>query len=311
MVAPTPTAPRALVSILIPTHKRPDYLPLALQSARAQTYENLEIIISDNSGDDSSRASIEDQLKADPRVQYHVQNGGGAWENWLNAMSHATGEYVNFLMDDDLFHPKKIERMVHYFEAYPTVGLVTSFRQLIDAHGNELPPITGTRQLFQSDTVVVGNSMGEFILKNGMNLIGEPTTALFRRSDIGAGFGRFCGRQYEIMTDLSTWMELMHGRHCVYIAEPLSYFRLHGGQDQRKKTTALKANMEWLQLLIDGHKHGRYIVNPAEFREMLAQKLTGLLPFVISNHEEIRNGDYDVEDMLGQIRSALHWLLQS
>ncbi|RQO58753.1 hypothetical protein DBR47_13860 [Paucibacter sp. KBW04] len=311
MVATTPTASQPKVSILIPTHKRPDYLPLALRSARTQTYENLEIIISDNSGDDSSRASIDDQLRADPRVQYHVQNGGGAWQNWLNAMSHASGVYVNFLMDDDLFHPKKVERMVHYFEAYPTVGLVTSFRQLIDAAGNELPPIKGTRQLFENDSVVLGQSMGEFILKNGMNLIGEPTTAMFRRADIGAGFGRFCGRQYEIMTDLSTWMELMHGRHCVYISEPLSYFRLHGGQDQRKKSTALKSNMEWLQLLIDGHKHGRYIVDPTEFRTMLAQKLGALLPFVTANHEEIREGDYDVEEMLGQIRFALHQLLQS
>jgi glycosyltransferase involved in cell wall biosynthesis len=299
-----------LVSILIPTHKRPDYLPLALHSARSQTYENLQIIISDNSGDDSSLNAIRDQLD-DPRVQYHVQNGGGAWENWSNAMRHAKGVYVNFLMDDDLFHPKKVERMVHYFEAYPTVGLVTSFRQLIDAQGQELPPIKGTKRLFDEDTVLVGQSMGEFILKNGMNLIGEPTTAMYRRADLGAGFGRFCGRQYEIMTDLSTWMELMSGRHCVYIAEALSYFRLHGGQDQRKNTTAIKANLEWLQLLLDGHKHGRYITDPVEFRKMLAHKLGGLMPFLTSHFEELREGDYDIEQMQRQLRSAFHWLLQA
>lgn len=300
-----------LVSILIPTHKRPDYLPLALRSARAQSHVNLQIVISDNSGDDSSLDSIRDQLADDPRVEYHVQKGGGAWENWSNALRHARGAYVNFLMDDDLFHPNKVERMVSYFQNFPSVGLVTSFRQLIDAAGNELPPLPGTTRLFDRDMVVVGQSMGDFILKHGMNLIGEPTTAMYRRSDLGAGFGRFCGRQYEIMTDLSTWMELMHGRHCVYIAEPLSYFRLHGGQDQRKKTTAIKANLEWLQLLMDGHKHGRYIVDPREFRAMLSHKLGVLIPYLTAAHEDLRGGDYDTETLQHQLRSAFRWLLQS
>ncbi|MBH9553886.1 glycosyltransferase family 2 protein [Inhella gelatinilytica] len=300
-----------LVSILIPTHKRPDYLPLALESARRQTHVHLQIVISDNSGDDSSLNSIRDQLAADPRVEYHVQEGGGAWENWSNALRQARGTYVNFLMDDDLFHPTKVERMVRYFETFPTVGLVTSFRQLIDAAGNELPPLPGTTRLFDRDMVVIGQSMGDFILRHGMNLIGEPTTAMYRRSDLGAGFGRFCGRQYEIMTDLSTWMELMHGRHCVYISEPLSSFRIHGGQDQRKKTTAIKANMEWLQLLMDGHKHGRYIVDPAEFRVMLAHKLGILVPYLTAQHADLQAGDYDIEEMLHQFRTAFRWLLQA
>lgn len=307
----TSQAGRPLVSILIPTHRRPDYLALALHSARAQTHENLQIVISDNSGDSSSLDAIQDQLNADPRVEYLVQQGGGAWENWSNALRQARGVYVNFLMDDDLFHPNKVARMVDYFERFPSVGLVTSFRQLIDANGDELPPMQGTARLFDRDQVLVGQSMGEFILRRGMNLIGEPTTAMYRRADLGAGFGRFCGRQYEIMTDLSTWMELMHGRHCVYIAEPLSRFRIHGGQDQRKTTTAIKANLEWLQLLMDGHKHGRYIVDPAEFRAMLAQKLGGLVPYLTAQHEDLRNGDYDSEEMLRQLRTAFRWLLQA
>ena len=45
----TSQASRPLVSLCIPTHERPDYLRIALESACAQTYPALEIIVSDNS----------------------------------------------------------------------------------------------------------------------------------------------------------------------------------------------------------------------------------------------------------------------
>src|SRR5262249_30211732 len=202
------SAPMAspLVSILIPTHKRPDYLSQALASARAQTHENLEIIISDNSGNEDSRAAIADQLAADSRVRYLPIPTCNATENWLHVMSHATGTYVNWLMDDDLFAPNKVERMVHYFEGYPSVNLVTSFRQLIDAAGAPLAPLPGTQRLFEQDTVLAGDSLAEFILRAGQNLVGEPTTAMYRRADVGAGFGRFCDKAYVVLSDLSTWL---------------------------------------------------------------------------------------------------------
>jgi glycosyltransferase involved in cell wall biosynthesis len=300
-----------LVSIVIPSHERPEYLALALRSAQAQSYENLEIIISDNSVDHDPLPTIQPLMAADPRVQFHKQHGGNYMENWLNAQKHARGEFTAYLMDDDLFHPRKVERMLHYFRLYPSVSLVTSFRELIDADGKALPPMQGTQRLFEADSVLEGRALGETILRNGMNLIGEPTTAMFRTADVGAGFGRFCDRQYAVLADLSTWMELLPGRHCVYIAEALSFFRIHGGQDQRKKSTAINASHEWLQMLIDGHRTGKFFADADVFREVLVGKLAGTLPYLVSQYQEIRNGDYDPERTQLLVRNALQWLLQS
>ena len=47
-----------LVSVLIPTHERPHYFSLALASVINQTYQNIEIIISDNSCDDETEAIV-------------------------------------------------------------------------------------------------------------------------------------------------------------------------------------------------------------------------------------------------------------
>ena len=276
----------------------------------AQTYENLQIVISDNSGNELAREAIAAHLARDPRIVFSTQAGGGYMENWLNALSQARGDYVAFLMDDDLFAPTKVARMVDYFVKYPTVRLVTSFRELIDGQGKPMAPLPGTQRLFDTDTVLAGTSMSEFILKAGMNLIGEPTTAMYRRQDVGAGLGRFCDRQYTVLTDLATWLEVMHGQHCVYIAEPLSYFRIHGGQDQRRVGTALGANLEWLQLLLDGHMSGRFFADKVAFREVLAGKLSVLLPHLAQRRDDLREGDFDTEHILALVRKAMRLLLQ-
>jgi glycosyltransferase involved in cell wall biosynthesis len=301
---------KPLVSIVIPSHERPDYLAQALRSVQEQTYENLQIIISDNSVEHDCLQVLGSQITGDPRVMYVRQEGGGFMDNWRNGLQHARGEYLNLLMDDDLFHPRKVERMVHYLSTLPTVALVTSYRQLIDGEGRELAPLPGTQRLYETDTVLEGRSFGDFILKNGMNVIGEPTTAMFRLADIPDGFARFCGHDYPVLSDLSTWMHLMHGRHCVYIAEPLSYFRIHGGQDQRRKSTALHAQLEWLQLLLDSHQHGLYCLDDEEFRAQLAAKLPRLVEFLATQRDEIRHGDYDIERMQRLLREGFAALVQ-
>ena len=61
---------KPLVSIVIPSHERPDYTSLALKSVQEQTYEHLQIIVSDNSTEHDVRAAMADQVAADPRVSF-------------------------------------------------------------------------------------------------------------------------------------------------------------------------------------------------------------------------------------------------
>lgn len=299
-----------LVSLLIPTHNRPDYLREAVLSAQAQTWANLDIIISDNGSSDASRDALADLLAADPRIRYlRCPERDHYLDNWLNALSHAQGTYVNFLMDDDLFHPQKVERMLAILEANPDVALVTSFRQLIDAQGRELPPLPETKPLFGSDAVVKGVDLGNRVLQTGGNVIGEPTTVMMRRADLGASFGFFAGRQYQVLSDVATWLGLMHGRRVVYLRDPLSKFRLHGGQDQRRALQALQANVEWLQLLLDANAAGLYVTDDAAFRRTLKAQLDSFIPFVTRHADDIRQGAFHAEPLQRVLRQAFDRLL--
>jgi glycosyltransferase involved in cell wall biosynthesis len=113
-----------LVSVIMPTYQRVPYLIKALESALAQTYRNMEILVSDNAAS-SKVAGLVDSYK-DPRVRYR-HNGGniGLMRNSLAAYREARGEFVASLHDDDMWEPTLLEELVPPLEADPT--LVLSF----------------------------------------------------------------------------------------------------------------------------------------------------------------------------------------
>jgi glycosyltransferase involved in cell wall biosynthesis len=305
----TSPASLPLVSILIPTHNRPDYLELALKSALAQTYGNLEIVISDNSDDEASQERLAPYIQAHANVKCVRSPGATATQNARVCLEHATGAYVNYLMDDDIHLPDKIERMMHYFLTIPGIGLVTSSRQLIDHLGNFLPAAPATQRLVEVDSRIEGRALGDIVLSNGRNVIGEPTTVLLRREDIEAGFGQFCGRQYFALSDVATWLSILATRDCVYIPEALSHFRLHPEQDQRNIAVVVNAQIEWMQLIIDSHLKGLFLVDRTALRERLPALLVSFLNFLETNQAQIRESTVDLGAVQEIFRQAVGILL--
>lgn len=103
-----------LISIIIPTYKRPDVLPRAVDSVLAQSYKNIEVIVvDDNDPTFPERAVTEKVMEKyadEPRVKYikHPKNmNGSAARN--TGFANSSGEYIMFLDDDDEFLPGKIE----------------------------------------------------------------------------------------------------------------------------------------------------------------------------------------------------------
>ncbi|HZX25676.1 MAG TPA: glycosyltransferase [Telluria sp.] len=298
-----------LVSILIPTHNRPDYAELALKSVLAQTWPHTEIVISDNSTNEETRERFAPYLAQHPNIVYLRSPGLSPLENFHNCYDNSQGEYVNYLMDDDLWHPQKLERMMSLMLVQPTIGLVTSFRQLIDGQGNFMAPIPGTERLFDTETLIGGRSLGEMLLTNGDNLIGEPTTVLFRRSAVPGKFGMFMGRQYETLSDIATWLQILTTHDCVYVPEALSYFRIHGGQDQaRGLPIRVRASVDWLQMLCDAHEQGAFLRNRDLVRGMLTTKLASCIWYLSSVREELKSLEpkmFSLSNFQGVVQQAL------
>ncbi|MGG0044195.1 glycosyltransferase family 2 protein [Bacillus tropicus] len=241
-----------LVSILIPAYNRPMYFKQALISALIQTYSNIEIITSDDStNDESKRIALKYRGKFPHKIKYYKNkiNIGGRL-NFQLALQKSSGEYINFLMDDDLFHPEKIERMMQFFllDTNSNIKLVTSYRQPIDASGNKIPDFPFTEKRFKISTIVDGITASSSIILDG-NWIGEPTTALFRKNVLKESFGYFGGSQYYSAVDMASWLSLLSKGDLVYISDTLSYLRMHDSNVGKSGELKIKSAYDWVHML--------------------------------------------------------------
>jgi glycosyltransferase involved in cell wall biosynthesis len=123
-----------LVSIIIPTYNRPNYLKQAIASAVQQTYKNIEIIVSDDCSPVNQQAIAESF--GDPRIRFrrNATNLGIAL-NVIAAYKEAKGKYVASLNDDDIWNEDFLEKLVGHLEANPDLVLAFSDHYIMDSDG--------------------------------------------------------------------------------------------------------------------------------------------------------------------------------
>lgn len=111
------------VSVVIPAYNAAERLPTALDSVRAQTYpsEKLEVIVVDDGSTDDTAAVAREHLRGASPMETQVmsvENGGPSWARNVG-WRRSSGEWIQFLDDDDLLTPGKIETQAAYAK---TVG---------------------------------------------------------------------------------------------------------------------------------------------------------------------------------------------
>lgn len=265
------SAPR--VSIVIPAyHER--FFAEALASACAQTYRDLEIVVCD----DSPGRGIEEAVAgaADPRVRY-VRNPArlGFEANFTECFRQARGEFVKFLNDDDRLAPVCVEGLVGAFEFDPRITLATSRRVVIDEHGSRQPDHLSTTPLAHVSCFVPGPELGNFVLINSANLIGEPSTVMFRKRDVEleeGGLFTCAGRRYHCLADLSLWIRLLARGAAFYHALALSEYRVHSGQEQGGPAMDVECIAERIDLIHEARSRG-FLREPGQLHAALSRTL--------------------------------------
>lgn len=99
-----------LVSVVVPTHNRPEMLAQALASVRAQTFTDYEVIIVSNG--ESSEMRVRSRACAAPYGTVHELPDGNLPAARNFAIERATGEWIAFLDDDDIWLPQKLARQL-------------------------------------------------------------------------------------------------------------------------------------------------------------------------------------------------------
>jgi hypothetical protein len=131
-----------LVTIGIPTYSRLTYLQEAVASAMAQTYRNIEVVISQNPHPDPGvtkaiGAWCREVAQQHPNIRHHLNPSNvGPPANFNAAADAARGEYLLLIGDDDRLLPTCVERRLRLARSSPEV--VFSNYYLIDARGQRL-----------------------------------------------------------------------------------------------------------------------------------------------------------------------------
>ncbi len=128
----------ARVSIGVPVFNGAVFLASSLESIMSQTFEDMEIVISDNGSTDGTEDICRDFAARDTRVRYlrADTNRGASW-NYRNVVQQTSGRYFKWATHDDLLAPTYIERCVEVIdEAPPSVALVYPRTRIIDDTGN-------------------------------------------------------------------------------------------------------------------------------------------------------------------------------
>jgi len=125
----------ALISICIPTYRRPDLLRIAVSSALAQTYPEIEVIVGDDSPDRFSERIIEELRATAPRViRYERNNPGlGQNDNVNKLFTLAHGDRLVLLHDDDVLLPDALAELDRNWTAETVIGF--GRQQVISADG--------------------------------------------------------------------------------------------------------------------------------------------------------------------------------
>ena len=128
-----------LVSIIIPAYNAAAFINDAIESALAQDYRPIEVIVVDDGSSDETASIAE---KFGPPVICHRQQNGGPPVARNRGLLLARGEYIGFLDADDLYEPGRVKLQFDKLQQNPGVTIVMGrlMREQLDSEPGE--PIT-------------------------------------------------------------------------------------------------------------------------------------------------------------------------
>ncbi len=286
-----------LVSILIPAYNQVQHLENALISALNQTYTNIEIIICDDSTTDDVEKLINHYLQKYKNIKYYSNGGPLGQKGVLNmqkCFDLSSGEYINYLMHDDLFSLNKIKLMLKYLVNNKDATLVTSHKRFINENNQCL---CDTKPFMDKTCKIDGQNLGLFMLNNMINVVGEPTTAMFRKSDIEDKILSYEGRTIRGFGDMAIWLKLLTKGHAIYIKEPLSYFRIHGKQNTYDPIIQLWGIVDWYHLITNSYLNNNFIKSRDQYLNVIKKWLNTYKPKIKFIKEHLSEDDEEEKEL--------------
>lgn len=127
------------VGIGLPVYNGENFIKAAIDSVLAQTFEDLELIISDNASTDRTQEICQTYAQRDKRIRYYRNSQNiGAAPNYNRVFALSSAEYFKWIAHDDIIAPSYLQRCVEVMDQEPNVVVCFPAITYIDAQGEVL-----------------------------------------------------------------------------------------------------------------------------------------------------------------------------
>ena len=126
----SPALPR--ISVLMPVYNAERFVGRAIDSVRAQTLQDWELVVVDDGSSDASAAVVATRCAQDSRIHLHRQANRGIGGAMNQALALARGSWVAILDSDDLMYPERLAHQLAFLDAHPGITAVGSQFHTID-----------------------------------------------------------------------------------------------------------------------------------------------------------------------------------
>jgi len=244
---------RPKVTIAMPVFNGGPYFRLALESALAQQYDNIEIIVVNDGSTDGGETERIARDYGD-RIRYIAQENRGVGGALNTVVANMTGEYFAWLSHDDLHLPHKTRAQVDYLARLDRRdAILFSDFDLIDPDGKTIAVVKLPRdQILRAPMLPLFRGM-----INGCTLL-IPRHILLE-------FGPF-DESLRHTQDYDLWNRILRKHEFFHQPEVLVQSRVHPGQDSKKPEAAIEGDALWIRMLDDRSEAERVALGGSSLR---------------------------------------------
>lgn len=272
------------VSVIIATYNRAHFIKEAIESVLAQTYDDFEIIVVDDGSTDNTRDVV---TAYGDKVRYFLIEHGNQAIAMNYGIARATGEYIAFLDDDDLWLQDKLQTQVCALDRDPQVGLVGSEVLQVNAKGDVI--FHWGRKYH--DPLTYEDLYNYNFMNHSITMIRKSL------ADRVGGFDE------KLLTtqDYDLWLRIAKISKIVYINQPLGKIRLHPNNKHKNRNQKIKDRLyiitkpehvthrgfyeRRLRIAKEYYQHADYFKNVASYRSAAVYYFKSILYYpAIGNH---------------------------
>lgn len=250
-----------LVSIIIPVYNGENYVKEAIESALAQTYKNIEIIVVNDGSKDNTEKICKSYKN---KIRYIKKENGGVSSALNLAIKNMKGEYFSWLSHDDLYFPNKVEAQINFLKSQKNKEVILYSDYAIINERGELTALCKKdhkelqkKPLYSLLTGAV-NGITMLIPKVCFEKVGNFNEKLR------------CTQDYDL------WFKFIQKYQFIHMEQPLSCTRIHSGQDSQVNPNVIREGNElWIMMIRETAKN--HLVSLEASKYEFYQKILGQL----------------------------------